>query len=427
MGRSRYEEALNDLFARTTGAFKFGLERTREILAVLGDPHLRVPCVHIGGTNGKGSSVATAAALLQSRGLRVATYTSPHLVEFRERIVVAGEPIAEEAVVEFVARHSRLIERTGASFFEATTAMAFDHIARWAPDVAVIEVGLGGRLDATNVVDPLAAGVVTIGRDHTEYLGNTLEAIAGEKAGIFKQGTPAVIGEQDPVVRRILTHDAHGRGARPVRLLADEVVIEDVHLESRATVFHLSTGAGRAQLETPLMGRHQAANTAFAWMLVDAAGPRYSVPLAETADALHNVYLPGRFDRRGDYIFDVAHNPAGTAVLADTLRLVAPERPVVAVFTALIDKEWRSMLSTLAPVVDSIVATVAPSAPSNRVWNLDDVASFAADARIDLRVVPDLEAALAAARAAGQTVLVTGSFHTVGDAMSCLQLSPLAR
>src|SRR4029079_13405346 len=193
------------LYARTTGAFKFGLERTHALLAEMGDPHLAVPALHIAGTNGKGSSVATAEAILRAKGLRCARYTSPHLVDFRERIVVAGVPIAEREVVEFVDRWMDTVERLEASFCEATTAMAFAHFARERADVALIETGLGGRLDSTNVVKPLAAGVTSIGFDHVEYLGPTLEGIAREKAGIFKLGVPAVVGEQDPAVRGWLT------------------------------------------------------------------------------------------------------------------------------------------------------------------------------------------------------------------------------
>ena len=156
-----YRGALDYLFARTTGAFKFGLERTRALLAEMGDPHLAVPALHIAGTNGKGSSVATADAILRAKGLRVARYTSPHLVDFRERIVVAGEPISADEVVHFIDRWTPTIERFEASFFEATTAMAFHHFARERADVALIETGLGGRLDSTNVVRPLAAGVTS--------------------------------------------------------------------------------------------------------------------------------------------------------------------------------------------------------------------------------------------------------------------------
>src|SRR4051812_46163132 len=205
---SRYQQALQYLFARTNGPFKFGLERTVALLRELGDPHRSFPSLHIAGTNGKGSSVATAEALLRAKGLAVGAYTSPHLVDFRERIVVDGQRISAEEVIEFVERWTPTVESLGATFFEATTALAFAHFARRGVDIAVIETGLGGRLDSTNVIDPIAAGVTTIDYDHTEYLGDTLEQIAGEKAGIYKQGRPAIVGEPDESLRQVLARDA---------------------------------------------------------------------------------------------------------------------------------------------------------------------------------------------------------------------------
>ena len=258
-----YLSALDYLFARTTGAFKFGLERTTTLLAELGDPHLAFPVIHIAGTNGKGSSVATAEALLRDRGLRVARYTSPHLVDFRERIVVNGEEISAQEVVDFIEEWTPAVERIGASFFEATTALAFRHFARSHIDVALVETGLGGRLDSTNVVQPIAAGVTSIGLDHTEYLGGTLEEIAREKAGIFKAGVPAVIGEADPAVRAWLARDAKAAGAAPIRIVVEETEATQFAVRDDGTRFTLRALGDERVLETPLVGRHQADNFAF--------------------------------------------------------------------------------------------------------------------------------------------------------------------
>src|SRR4051812_18335626 len=219
MSSSEYQRALDFLFARTTGGVRFGLDRTVALLQALGNPHLAVPCFHVAGTNGKGSTVASIAAMLKYKGMRVATYTSPHLIDFRERIVVGGVPIGEDEVVRFIHDHLALIERLGATFFEATTALAFDYIARSGTDVSVIETGLGGRLDSTNVVEPLATIVTSIALDHTEYLGDTVEKIALEKAGIFKRGRPAVIGNIEPIwpgVRTTLERAAATVGASPI-------------------------------------------------------------------------------------------------------------------------------------------------------------------------------------------------------------------
>jgi dihydrofolate synthase/folylpolyglutamate synthase len=421
---SEYQAALDYLYARTTGAFKFGLERTRALLAELGDPHLAVPVLHIAGTNGKGSAVATAEALLRAEGLRVARYTSPHLVDFRERIVVEGAPISAEAVVEFVNRWMPAVERVEASFFEATTAMAFAHFASMRPDVAVIETGLGGRLDSTNVVRPLAAGVTSIGLDHTEYLGPTLESIAREKAGIFKNGVPAVIGEPDPRVSEWLASAAEHAGASAVRLAPVEARVSDVVLDETGTSFTLDALGEQTRVNTPLAGRHQALNFAFTLVLLSAAGAPYATSLADAAKAAPSIRLPGRFQRVGRWIFDVAHNADGARTLAATLRAVEDARLTVLI-CVLADKDWRAMLDALRPVAARFILTDAPSAPASRRWSLADALDYARTSQLDAIAQPDFDAALALAEAERGITLVTGSFHTVGDAMARLQVSPL--
>jgi len=422
---SDYRAALDYLYARTTGAFKFGLERTRALLAEMGDPHLAVPTLHIAGTNGKGSSVATAEALLQAKGLCVARYTSPHLVDFRERIVVAGAPIAEREVVEFVDRWMDAVERIEASFFEATTAMAFAHFARERADVALIETGLGGRLDSTNVVKPLAAGVTSIGLDHTEYLGPTLESIAREKAGIFKAGVPAVIGEPSPEVASWLAASARAAGASTIRIVADEARTEDVEVDARGTAFTLHALGTSVRLRTPLVGRHQATNFAFTLLLLDAAGAPMSTTPGDARAAAEAIRLPGRFQRAGRWIFDVAHNADGARTLAATVATLPHDDDVSVLLCVLADKDWREMMAALVPVAARFILTDAPTAPASRRWALDEVAAFAASLGVEFVVEPDFEAALARAQTYAGTTLVTGSFHTVGDAMARLQVSPL--
>jgi dihydrofolate synthase/folylpolyglutamate synthase len=423
---TRYPSALDYLFARTTGTYKFGLERTRALLAELGDPQLAFPVIHIAGTNGKGSSVATAEALLRGRGLRVARYTSPHLVDFRERVVVNGEPISAEQVVAFIDRWTPTVERLGASFFEATTALAFDHFAHARIDVALVETGLGGRLDSTNVVQPIAAGVTSIGLDHTEYLGPTLEEIAREKAGIFKPDVPAVIGEPDPEVRAWLARDARAAGAAPVRIVVEETEATEFALNARGTEFRLRALGDDRIVGTPLVGRHQADNFAFALTLLDSAGGRFRVPLADAVELVRAVRLPGRFQRVGQWIFDVAHNAEGARTVAASLDAVEHDTPVVAVLCVLADKDWRAMLDALAPLVARFVLTNAPTAPASRSWPLADVAAYAASRGYPAVAEPDFDRALRIGEAEGATTLVTGSFHTVGDAMARLQVSPLA-
>ncbi|MGH7619453.1 MAG: bifunctional folylpolyglutamate synthase/dihydrofolate synthase [Gemmatimonadaceae bacterium] len=418
-----YKAALDYLFARTTGQFKFGLERTFALLERLGNPERSYPAIHVAGTNGKGSSVATMQTLLMARGRRVATYTSPHLVDFRERMIVAGEPIPADDVVSFVTRNIHLVEEIGASFFEATTAMAFDYFARARADIAIIEAGLGGRLDSTNVLDPIVAGVTSIGYDHTEYLGETLEEIAREKAGIFKPGRPAVIGERDEHIRALLAELAHTAGASSVRVVADEIALHDVRVDDAGTTCDLEWRGERTTIRTPLAGTHQAANLAFSLVTLDAAGETGALESARAHTG--RVSIPGRFQHVGRFIFDVAHNPAGAEVVAQTVAAVAPPAPIAVVLCVLRDKDWREMVRVLARVASHFVLTMAPTAPASRAWDLAEVLAFTRSLSLSAEVVQDFGAALERAGERGQTVLVTGSFHTVGDAMALLEVSPL--
>ncbi|MEP7344787.1 MAG: folylpolyglutamate synthase/dihydrofolate synthase family protein [Gemmatimonadaceae bacterium] len=424
-----YQDALDYLFARTTGKNKFGLERVEALLAVLGNPHRRLKYFHVAGTNGKGSVCATLDALLRAGGRRVGKYTSPHLVDFRERFLVNGEPIAGSFVVDFVRDNVNAVEEIGATFFEATTAMAFEWFVRQSVDVVVLETGLGGRLDATNVAHPLVAGVASIGIDHVEYLGNTKEEIAAEKAGIFKAGAAAVIGEPDRAIASLLRDAARRAGAAPIVDVWRDFPPKNVQVDAAGTLFELEIGGATALYRTPLAGEHQASNAAMALGMIQAAAGEYAVSVEDAQAALRRVQLPGRFHREGRVIFDVAHNSDGAAVLARTIRSLGGgvARPLVCVFCVLADKDWHEIMRALAPIVDSFILVNAPSAPSSRSWNDEEAVAYARANGWSARVIRDFDRALHDAKLEGETVLVTGSFHTVGDAMSRLQVDPLAR
>jgi dihydrofolate synthase/folylpolyglutamate synthase len=422
-----YGAAIESLFARTTGGIKPGLERTAALLAKLGAPHLELAAVHVAGTNGKGSVVATCEALLRHRGYRVGRYTSPHLIDFRERITVDGVPISEEEVLAFLERWIPVAEDLGATFFEITTALAFDWLARQRVDYAVIETGLGGRLDSTNVLKPLVATVTSIGLDHTELLGDTLEAIAREKAGIFKRETAAVIGESTQPIRELLRQCANDAGANAV-VLDDAYRISDVAVEPTATTFTLGdkASATETRVRTSLIGLHQARNTAIAIATLGATGDNLLPAPGQLNEALSGIVLPGRFQRVGKFIFDVAHNPDGARTVAASLASTDPPPPRVALIAVLADKDWRGIIKALSSVVDRFVFTNAPSAPVDRRWNPAAADAFARGNDLDSRVVGSLDDAIAEAERGAGTVVVTGSFHTVGDVMSRLQVSPFA-
>ena len=365
-------------------------------------------------------------AMFRAKGLRVGRYTSPHLIDFRERILVDCQPISEGEVLRFLGRTMPFAEKIGATFFELTTALAFAHFEESHVDVAVIETGLGGRLDATNVLNPVTATVTSIGLDHTELLGDTLELIAAEKAGIFKPDVPAIIGDRNPTIISVLRKHASAAAAHPIRVVDHEVRVSDVKVDSAGTSFVLDTKLGLRSLRTNLVGHHQAENAAVAVATVRAATLGLEPEWDEITRGLREVRLPGRFQRQGKFIFDVAHNPAAAKVLAQTVIAVAPQRPVTAVVAVLSDKDWRGVLREIGPIVDQVIITNAPSAPPDRKW--DESAALAYCREVGVKCVgePDLETALSLANAQAATVIVTGSFHTVGDAMSRLQVSPFA-
>ena len=421
-----YGAAIEALFARTTSGIKPGLERTEALLAKLGNPHRRLSAVHVAGTNGKGSVVVTVEALLRARGKRVGRYTSPHLIDFRERISVDGIPISEAAVLEFLQMWIPVAEEIGATFFELTTALAFDWFVKQSVDIAVVETGLGGRLDSTNVLTPRVATVTSIGLDHTDLLGDTLEAIAREKAGIFKPGVPAIIGEQSAPIRSLLERSARDAGAQPVVVIDDEYSINDVEVSSRGTSFTLTHNLERYQISTPLIGAYQARNTAVAIATIAALEEGQISPAVEISTALSDVFLPGRFQVHRDIIFDVAHNPEGALTIASTLRSLNPPTPRTALVAVLADKDWRGIIEALAPVVDRFLFTNAPSAPAARRWDPAEALAFARSRHFEADLEPDFAVALERGESGSGTLIITGSFHTVGDAMLRLQVSPFA-
>jgi len=378
----------------------------------------------VGGTNGKGSVSTLLAQMFRVAGWRVGLYTSPHLVSFRERVAVNGVPISEDAVTLWSSRLEEPAVRLGATFFEISTALAFADLAARGAEIAVVEVGLGGRLDATNVLAPLACGVTRIAVEHTEYLGPDRESIAREKAGIAKPGVPFVTTEADQRIADLLLEQARARGAVAEHLDPTRC-LERVVAGPRGVQFDAVTPARRySGLQVGLLGGYQAANALLALRLAELVGPWFPVDDAEVREGLITARVPGRLDRRGKFIFDVAHNPDGARALVAALREVRAPRPLVAVVSVLRDKAWREMLRVLGSAVDRLVLTRAPSAPPERAWDLDEVVGWARAQGLAASGQPDFGAALDGAARDGATVLVTGSFHTVGDAMARLPGAP---
>ncbi|HSN91666.1 MAG TPA: cyanophycin synthetase [Anaeromyxobacteraceae bacterium] len=384
---------------------RFGLERMERALEALGRPDRAYPILHVGGTNGKGSTCAMAAAALAAAGHRVGLYTSPHLQRFEERIRVQGEPVPEPTLADLVAEvrhacpwHDAAPSGERLTYFEFATLLGLLHFARVGVRVAVVEVGLGGRLDATNAVLPLVAAVARVGLDHTQLLGDTVESIAREKAGIFKPGVPAVVhGEQPPGALEVLRAEAARRGA-PLRI---------------APPGYAGTVA--------LRGPHQRANAALAaeaLALLDRAG--VPVPPAAVAEGIATARWPGRLEEVGGVLLDGAHNPDGAAALAAALAALFPGRPVELVFGVLADKDHAAMVAALAPAVRRfhLVAPPSPRArPPDELRPLAEAAGAAAHAHGSL-----LEALACARREAadGAVPCVAGSLYLVGEARAIL-------
>lgn len=396
---------------------ELGLERVAAVWSALGAPPLGCPVVAVGGTNGKGSCVATIEAMAEAAGLRTGVYTSPHLLRYNERVCMRGQAASDAALCAAFARVDRVRGAIPLTYFEFGTLAALDIFARADLDLVVLEVGLGGRLDAVNLIDADVALVASIGRDHLDWLGETPDEIAREKAGIFRPGRPAVIGQPDapPALRA----SAEGLGARVLQVGREIGAIPDP--ESGGWIW---TGPqGRLALPTPaLRGTVQIHNAAAAIAALKALGDRLPVPAAAIRAGLGRARPPGRFQvipGTVTWILDVAHNrEAAHALAANLLGFRCPGR-VRAVLGVLADKEPELIAAPLAPLVDDWLLTASADP---RAMPAERLAARLADAvpAERRRIVPGVGAAVDAALGAsapGDCLLVFGSFTTVGEAM----------
>jgi dihydrofolate synthase / folylpolyglutamate synthase len=426
-----FENGLQYLYALQSHGIKPGLSRTKALLSGLGDPHHSFPVIHVAGTNGKGSTAAITASVLSKQGYRVGLYTSPHLLDFTERIQINGVPIAHELVgdltdiVRYVA-DTRL--RQPPTFFEATTAMAFMHFALTGVELAVVEVGLGGRFDATNVVSPLATVITTIALDHEQYLGDTLEAIAGEKAGIIKHGVPVITGRIEPQPLSVIRAVA-SRHKAPSRSLGTDFETEG---DSSSQFSYRGMAQSYTHLACPLAGRHQVDNAACALAALEVAQER-GITVSETSirEGLRTVCWPGRLESAGwqpQIVLDGAHNPQAAAVLASYLTAPNAAGPPAAGRLILIvgmmrDKDRRGVLSRLArvPALSHVILT---KAMHPRAAEPEELAEVAAGLAISHEIASSVPTALIRARAFAKsedTICITGSLAVVGEAKALLE------
>lgn len=422
-------EMLERLYARRRFGMQPGLERIQALLARLGHPERELAAIHVAGTNGKGSVVAMVAEVLLAAGYPVGRYTSPHLVRFNERIVLRGRPVDDAllaAVLAQVEAEAQAVAATGAgepTFFECVTAAAFEIFRRQDVRLVVIEVGLGGRYDATNVLTPLLSVITRIGLDHCQYLGDTLEAIAGEKAGIIKPGRPVVVGAMPEQARHVIVAAAAQAGA-PLIDAAQSVTVDVAASTLEGLTVRLATGArdlGKVRLN--LAGAYQLENVATAVAALDALAGAAGLEIPDVAmvTGLGRVRWPGRFQlvqREPPILVDGAHNPDGAAALRQALRKTRFKGPVALIAGFCDDKDAAGFLRTLA---SSVRCAWAVPVPSDRSLPAEATAGRMRLAGIETTVAATLEEALVQgqtwARREQGLLVICGSLFLAGAAL----------
>jgi dihydrofolate synthase/folylpolyglutamate synthase len=470
-----YQSAVARMYAlghelAQTPSHKFDLAHMRVLLAAMHNPERRFPSVLIAGTNGKGSTAATLASILQASGLRTGLYTSPHLIQINERIRINGEPIRDD---QFALLHD-VVERTAErlvedrelpwhpSFFEMLTAMAFEHLANTKVDIAVLEVGMGGRLDATNVVEPVLSVITDISLDHQKFLGNTITEIAREKAGIIHRGGVVVTLPQTPEANNIigdvvLDQDATAInaaayvppvspkassylvGAEQKDLTAEDTTVGAEAAEKTCGVitarYPLQVMDKEILVETALIGRHQLRNIALAiGAAVELTKKDFPVTAKSIERGIRETSWQGRFQvipaSKGspEFVLDVAHNPAGAWALRSALSACYEQQWIIFVFGAMRDKAIQEMAEILFPLAECVIAT---SSDNPRSATPEEIREAASRIQAEIELCPDVASAIERAIVLGLSdrngrptrpgiVVVTGSIYVVGEAMQAL-------
>ena len=425
-----YSTAIQFLYELSWVGAKFGLENTSKLAALADNPQDKLRFIHVAGTNGKGSTCAMLESMYRATGLRVGLFTSPHLVAFGERIQVNRHLIAEAEVVELVSQMKRLLEKgwgriekqTEASapkgspageqhptFFEVVTVMALQYFRAQECDLVIWETGLGGRLDATNIVTPLASVITNIQYDHQNYLGETLASIAAEKAGIIKKNVPVITGTDVPEALRVIDEAARSQAA-PLTLVPPGAALQPP----------LDT------LELPLLGEHQRRNAAVALAVTRVLSQVLPLPEAALHAGLTRVHWPGRLQlvthsARQRILLDGAHNVGGAEMLAAALRQYFPDAKPSLVLGILRDKDWPRMCQILAPLAARIVLVPVPSERTAEPHGLAEICR-ASNPNAQVLECPSLSAALTETDQ-DAFIIIAGSLYLVGEAMELLHLS----
>jgi len=419
--RLSYEDAVAYLFGLQKYGIKFGLSKTSNLLKAFGNPHLGQKYIHIAGTNGKGSVAAMLESIWMNSGLRVALYSSPHLVRFTERFRINGKEIHPDEVADLVKDLKRVINPTQPpTFFEVTTAMALIYFAREKPDISIMEVGMGGRLDATNVIRPMASVITNISLDHQYFLGPRLTDIAGEKAGIIKPGIDLVTAATQPQVIKVFSDTCKRRKA-PFWRVGREIR----YRRNGAQLNYYGMGRIERDLDLGLLGKHQLRNAALALAVVELIERRgFTVSSEHIREGLSKPRWPGRMQvvsTKPLIILDGAHNPDAMRNLVDSMRDAFQWKRLILVLGVMGDKDIPRIIKRIVPIADYVIYTRPEyyRAAEPQVL-MKEAAPFSKEGEI----IPTLPEALRKAKGRskpGDVILVTGSLFTVGEAMACLE------
>jgi dihydrofolate synthase/folylpolyglutamate synthase len=425
------------LFALETFGIKLGLDNISQLCEALGHPERSFRSLHVAGTNGKGSVTAMSHAALRAAGIRAGRYTSPHLHDLAERFVINDRPVETsllESTVEDVLRCADRLRALGVltvhpTFFEATTAAAFELFRRSRVEIGVIEVGLGGRFDATNVITPVAGAITTIDFDHQQHLGDTLAAIAFEKAGIIKPGMTMVMGDLRPEAAEVVRRCAAERGARLVEAHHDTRWQAEM-VEGRARLTLATPSGSYGPVTLGLRGQHQIGNAIVAVRLLEvAAASGIPIPREAIDQGLAAAEWPARLelltlDRGRHVLLDAAHNPEGARALAAYLTRWHPERPPL-VIGVMRDKNVADIAQTLIPVVSSLIATAAPT--PRAIPAADLARHLRAAGAMEVRVEADPVVAIERAFEFADTICVAGSIFLAGAVRDELRQRAIVR
>jgi len=432
---SSYQKTIDYLYGLQKHGIKLALSNSHTLMEVMGNPHKKFRSVHIAGTNGKGSTSAFLAGMLRASGFRVGLYTSPHLVSFTERFRIDNIQISEQKVAELAQRvwegyrgvpAADGVEALNPTFFEVATAMAFSWFAEESVDIAVIEVGMGGRLDSTNVITPLVSVITNIDLEHTEFLGNTLDLIAREKAGIIKPGVPVVTGAVQSSVVEVIEREAAEKHTRVYRLTKDFMAQNISHDHARVFDYR-GMHASYSKMNITMHGRYQVDNACLAIAAAECIRSE-GITIAEPAlrRGLEQTRWEGRLERvaqKPDIFLDGAHNPASAKMLAGAVReMKSAYRQLILVVGILSDKDYRGILAELVPLAEHVIVT---KPQYSRGMDVQVLASEIRNLHSAVATAETVGQAIAKAReisADDDLILVTGSLYVVGDARAVIVL-----